>query len=83
MIELIELPEDPEEAIFETEEMQDSILDKISKVQILIELHTRRLTGTTLVPTVVNNNDIPLLYVSSQQSESKNPPQEDVFPSVL
>ena len=30
--ELIESPEDLEEAIFEAEEMQDSILDKITKV---------------------------------------------------
>ena len=39
--ELIESPDDLEEAIFEAEEMQDSILDKITKVQTLIQLHTR------------------------------------------
>ena len=84
--ELIESPEDLEEAIFEAEEMQDSILDKITKVQTLIQLHTRKQTGKTSVPistTVVSDNNTPLQDVTSQWSESTSPQQEEDVSPVL
>ena len=50
--ELIESPEDLEEAIFEPEEiMQDSTLDNITKAQTFIEMHTHRQARTISVPT--------------------------------
>ena len=84
--ELIESPEDLEEAIFEAEEMQDSILDKITKVQTLIQLHTHKQTGKTSVPistTVVSDNNTPLQDVTSQWSESTSPQQEEDVSPVL
>ena len=87
MTELIETPEDLEEAIFKPEEMQDSILDNITKVQTFIEMHTRRQTRTISVPTsttIVSDNDTPLLDVNSQQSKSISPSQEEgVFHSIV
>ena len=85
--ELIESPEDLEEAIFDAEEMQDLILDKIAKVQTFIELHNRRQTKTSSIPTLATNvsdNETPLQNVNTQQSQSTSPTQiETSSPSIM
>ena len=49
--ELIESPEDLKEAIFDAEETQDTIVDKIAKIRTFIELQTRRQSSSTTVST--------------------------------
>ena len=70
--ELIESPEDLEEAIFDAEETQDTIVDKIAKIRTFIELQTRRQSSST----TVSANEAHL-NVNSQRSESSSPPPQN------
>ena len=78
---LVDSPENLKEVIFDAEKTQDTILDKISKVQMFIELHTHRQSETTSISTsaiTVSDNRTHLQNMNSQQSESISPPQREI-----
>ena len=78
---LVDSPENLKEVIFDAEKTQDTILDKISKVQMFIELHTHRQSEIISISTsaiTVSDNRTHLQNMNSQQSESISPPQREI-----